>query len=91
MGGGTEETPDAFEKLPEMDRMPADIGGASSVGLPRPPTLGRDCDFGNGGRQTFCGIFFKDTHDSQMKNETHLHARTNDVCNRSSVFFLRVT
>lgn len=56
IGGGTEDTPDAFEKLPEMERMPADIGGPSSVGLPRPPTLGRDCDFGNGGRQTFCGI-----------------------------------
>lgn len=51
IGGGA---PAGWEKLPEMLRMPADIGGLSSVGLPvRELTVGRDCDFGNGGRQTF--------------------------------------
>lgn len=53
IGGGA---PDGWEKLPEIERMPADIGGFSSVGLPvREFTPGRDCDFGSGGRQTFCG------------------------------------
>lgn len=35
-------------------RGPADTGGVSSVGLPpRELTVGRDWDFGIGGRQTF--------------------------------------
>lgn len=51
IGGGA---PAGCEKLPEILRIPADIGGFSSVGLPvRELTPGRDCDFGRGGRQTF--------------------------------------
>lgn len=49
-------------------RGPAETGGVSSVGLPpRELTVGRDCDLGNGGRQTFYEKFQLD--DSLKENK----------------------